>query len=126
MKTNTASLVLSALFVSAAAMASPPPGHPATGPMAGMQSSQMKSPDAKMSKKGKVLTAIDAGQYTYIEVAQGKKTTWLAAPAVAVKKDNVIRFEEGAAMSNFHSKTLSRTFPSIMFINQVVVTNEKE
>lgn len=28
-------------------------------------------------------------------------------------------------MTNFHSKSLNRTFPSIRFVNRVVVTTEK-
>jgi hypothetical protein len=29
-------------------------------------------------------------------------------------------------MTNFNSKTLNRTFPSVTFVNRVVVTKEKE
>lgn len=79
----------------------------------------------EMTQKGKVVSSINANEYTYIEVAQNGKTIWIAAPLVQVKKDNVIRFEDGAVMSNFRSKLLNRTFPSVMFVNQVVVTKEK-
>lgn len=79
-----------------------------------------------MSQKGKVLSAINAGQYTYIEVSQGKKTMWLAASAVAVKKGDVIHFDDGMIMTNFHSKTLNRSFPAIRFVNRVVVANKKK
>ena len=46
--------------------------------------------------------------------------------ALPVKKGDVIRFDNGMAMTNFHSKTLNRTFPSVLFVNSVVVTKEKE
>ncbi|MEK7361265.1 MAG: hypothetical protein AAB133_04205 [Pseudomonadota bacterium] len=65
-------------------------------------------------------------QYTYLEVTQNKKNLWLAASTVAVKKGDVIRFDDGMAMANFHSKSLNRTFPSITFVSRVVVTQEKE
>ncbi|MDP3671330.1 MAG: hypothetical protein WA191_00010 [Telluria sp.] len=115
MKSTTVALVLSALFASTAALAAPPaqPGVAAAS-------------EAALPYKGKVVSAIDAGQYTYIEVLQDKKTLWLAAPALALKKGNIIRFEDGAEMSNFHSKTLNRTFPSIRFISQVALSKEKQ
>jgi hypothetical protein len=126
MKSIAALLVLSALVACAESIAAPPPGHPSADAAAGMLQLPKETSDANLPHKGKVISAIDTNQYTYIEVAQDKKTLWLAAPTVAVKKDNVIRFEDGAEMTNFHSKTLNRTFPSIMFISRVVVTNEKE
>jgi hypothetical protein len=73
-----------------------------------------------------VLSAIDVPQYTYLEVVQNKKTFWIAGPTVAAKKGDMIRFNDGMAMTNFHSKTLNRTFPSISFVKNVVVTKEKE
>jgi hypothetical protein len=126
MKSIAALLALSALVASAAAIAAPPPGHPTADAAAGMLQLPKQTADADLPLKGKVVTAIDTNQYTYIEVVQDKKSLWLAAPTVAVKKDNVIRFEDGAEMTNFHSKTLNRTFPTIMFVSKVVVTNEKE
>jgi len=115
------------LFVLAAAtgvaLAQPvPAGHPpmtAKGDGKGV-------PDAQLPQKGKVLSSIDAAGYTYIEVAQNKKTLWLAGTQVAVKKGDVIRFDDGMVMTNFNSKTLNRTFPSVTFVNRVVVTKEKE
>jgi hypothetical protein len=126
MKSIAALLAISAILVSTASIAAPPPGHPSADAAADMLKLPKETPDANLPQKGKVISAIDTNQYTYIEVAQGKKTVWLAAPTVAVKKDNVIRFEDGAEMTNFHSKTLNRTFPTIMFISRVVVTAEKE
>ena len=84
------------------------------------------APNTQLPQKAKVLSTIDAVQYTYLEVTQNKKTLWLAATAVAVKKGDVVRFDDGMVMKNFHSKTLNRTFPSVTFVNRVVITNEKE
>lgn len=114
MKIHTISLALCTLLWTAGAQAATPPGHPAAAAV-----------EAELPNKGKVISAIDASQYTYIEVAQDKKVLWLAAPAITVKKNNIIRFEDGAEMTNFHSKSLNRTFPSIRFVNHVVVTTEK-
>ncbi|MES2149386.1 MAG: hypothetical protein V4508_06290 [Pseudomonadota bacterium] len=113
MKPSTLALSLCALLLGANLHAATPPGHP--GAVA----------QADLPYVGKVISTIDASQYTYIEVLQDKKVLWLAAPAIALKKNNIIRFEDGAEMSNFHSKTLNRTFPAIRFINRVVLSNDK-
>ena len=71
-----------------------------------------------------MLSVINVPSYTYLEVAQGKKTLWIAGPTTAAKKGDVVRFEDGMVMSNFHSKTLNRDFASIAFVSQMVVTKE--
>ena len=121
-----AALLLSALFASAASIAATPPGHPSTDEAASALKLPKKTVDADLPKKGKVLSTIDANQYTYIEVVEDKKTIWLAAPTVALKKNNVIRYDDGSEMTNFHSKQLNRTFPSVIFVNSVVLSKEKE
>lgn len=87
-----------------------------------LASSALAAPaDAGLPYKGRVVSFINAGQYTYIEVAQDKQVLWLAAPAIALKKDAIIRFEDGAEMRNFRSSSLNRTFPSIRFIGRVAL-----
>lgn len=108
MHSFSATFIISTLFASAVAMAAPVVG------------------EAGLPYQGKVLSVIDAGQYTYIEVAQDKKTLWLAAPAIALKKDSMIRFEDGAEMTNFRSNTLNRTFPKIRFVGRVALANGKK
>ena len=106
---------LALIFFSGASWALPAAegqGHPTTAPSAPSAGS--------LPNKGKVVSVIDASIYTYIEVSQGDKVIWLAAPAVALKKDDNIRFSDGVEMKDFHSKTLDRTFPSILFVNAVM------
>lgn len=121
MKFITSLFALAAL--AASVHAAPPPSHPSPAAAAEM----LKPPptDAELTQKGKVLSSINANEYTYIEVEQGKNILWLAAPSVTVKKGDVIRFEDGAVMANFRSKLLNRTFPSVMFVNRTVVTKGK-
>ncbi|NMM08626.1 hypothetical protein [Polaromonas sp.] len=126
MRIIAALLALSAVFASAASIAAAPAGHPSTGDAAAMLKLPKQTADADLPKKGKVLSTIDANQYTYIEVVEDKKTIWLAAPTVALKKNNVIRYDDGSEMTNFHSKQLNRTFPSVIFVNSVVLSKEKE
>ena len=121
MKTST--LLFAVAFFSASAVAqSLPSGHPTLPAKAEGKG----APEAQLPQKGKVLSTLDAKPYTYIEVSQNKKTIWLAANAIPLKKGDVIRFDNGMVMTNFHSKTLNRTFPSVLFVNSVMVTTEKE
>ncbi|MEO5661424.1 MAG: hypothetical protein ABIQ90_16760 [Polaromonas sp.] len=126
MKIIAALLVLSAFLTSAAAIAAPPPGHPSTDEAAKILKLPKGISDANLPKKGKVLSTINANEYTYIEVVEDKKTIWLASPLVSLKKNNVIRYDDGTEMTDFHSKMLNRTFPSVIFVNRVVVSQEKE
>ena len=106
----------------------PPPAAPPRPPRAWQPMQGPKArPKRRYHEKGKVLSTIAAAPYVYIEVSRNKKTLWLAANALPVKKGDVIRFfDNGMVMTNFHSKTLNRTFPSVLFVNSVVVTKEKE
>jgi hypothetical protein len=113
MRPSLLSLALCALLLATGAHAAPA-DHPAGA-----------TAQAQLPYKGKVLSTIDTGQYTYIEVLQDKKTLWLAAPTIALKKDAMIRFDDGAEMNNFYSKTLKRSFPSVRFVSGVMLSKEK-
>lgn len=113
-------LLVPILFSIAASAADVPPGHP---PM-DVKKPVQGTPAAQLPQKGKVLSVINVPSYTYLEVAQDKKTLWIAGPTMAAKKGDVVRFEDGMVMSNFHSKTLNRDFASIAFVSQIVVTKE--
>ncbi len=117
-------LSLFAIVASTAAFATSP-AAPAPAPMLAAPANPhagMAAPQAiALSQKGKVISSIDVPTYTYIEVAQGKKKIWLATSTTAVKKGDMIRFDNGMTMTNFYSKSLKRKFPSILFANKVVV-----
>lgn len=109
----------SAAAIAAAAPASapasaPPPGHPS------VPAAPNAARAAALPLQGKVVSVIDSGGYTYVEVAQGGNTMWIAGPPVTLTKGSTIRFDEGAMMKNFHSKTLDRTFPSVLFVGAIV------
>lgn len=110
-----------AIAVSTSVLANPPatPSNPHAGMSGmGMHHGVMQS--------GKVKSLIDVPSYTYIEVSQGNRTIWLAASTVAVKKGDTIQFDNGMVMTNFFSKSLKRSFPSIYFVNSVVVANGRK
>ncbi|MBU1664919.1 MAG: hypothetical protein KKG92_05915 [Gammaproteobacteria bacterium] len=98
---------------------------PASNPHAGMNLPAVTAPAAQPSQQATVLSTVSAPPYIYIEVMQDKKTLWLAATSVAVKKGDVIQFAPDMALENFYSKTLKRTFPSVIFVSRVVVGGKK-
>jgi hypothetical protein len=100
----------------------PPSDHPAVE----TKQEPAVASNAFLTQKAKVLGVIDAAPYTYLEVEQNNKTLWLAANAVAAKKGDVVRFDDGMVMTDFHSQKLDRTFPSVTFVSYLVVTEEKE
>lgn len=80
---------------------------------------------AVMAGEGKVVSSINTAGYTYVEVSQNGKNVWLAASLINVKPGNRIRFDDGTMMTNFHSSSLQRTFPAVLFVNDVSVIAEK-
>lgn len=88
------------------------------------QSAPAAPPAPALPNSGTVVSSADAGGYSYIEVSGPEGSLWLAAPAMKLKAGDKIRFENGAAMRNFTSRALGRTFPTISFVGQVVVDNK--
>jgi len=71
---------------------------------------------------GQVKTVATAGGYSYLEVAQGDATVWLAVPETTVKAGDKVSWNTGMTMRNFEAKSLGRTFPEIIFADAVRVT----
>lgn len=63
----------------------------------------------------KVLETMSSGGYTYMKVQDAKESYWIAMTQRTVKVGDTIEFTEQGWMKNFHSKTLNRTFDSILF-----------
>ena len=119
MRSLTAILALTVFSASAiAATAATPPGHPAAQAPAGAPAAAKALPN-----KGKVVSTIDTGMYTYIEVSRGKESEWIAVTSMPVKKGDTVAYDEGAVMTNFFSKTLNRTFPKVIFVGRAAVVN---
>jgi hypothetical protein len=72
------------------------------------------------SFSGKVVETMNAGGYTYISVEKDGKRTWVAIPVSEVKVGQEVTYQPGAEMRNFTSKTLNKTFESIIFSGGLV------
>jgi hypothetical protein len=69
---------------------------------------------------GKVIETMNSGGYTYVQIEIDGKKTWVAVPETKVVKGQNISFSPGLEMKNFQSKTLNRTFDSIIFAGSVL------
>lgn len=72
---------------------------------------------------GRVVKIMDSGGYRYIQVETGGKIIWLAASVAQVAVGQAISWTAGAAMKNFSSRSLDRTFKEIFFVSGVQLNN---
>ncbi len=64
---------------------------------------------------GHVEETMNSGGYTYMLLAIGTDKIWVATPQIQVKVGDDVVLMPGQEMKNFQSKTLNRTFESIIF-----------
>lgn len=74
---------------------------------------------------GKVLETMDAGGYTYMKVDTGKAQPWVACPQAKVQVGDDVSYHDGMVMPNFVSKSLNRTFDSVVFSSGLVGPADK-
>jgi hypothetical protein len=74
---------------------------------------------ANLAPNAHQVTAVEVVQtsaYSYVRVVEDKKDYWIAINRMDIKEGETYFWSEGAEMTNFTSKELKRTFPSIFFI----------
>jgi hypothetical protein len=64
---------------------------------------------------GIVAETIEAGGYVYLRLENG---IWIAANTFAVSRGDEVQYSGGMEMTSFHSKSLDRTFDSILFVSE--------
>jgi hypothetical protein len=77
------------------------------------------SPSAQKLHSARVTETMDAGGYTYMKVAEGRDTYWVAVTAAPVHVGESVTFAEQMWMPNFKSRALDRTFDKILFASMV-------
>ena len=85
-----------------------PPDHPSAIPA-----------DTNLVNSGEVLEVIDSPMYTYLQVTSDKGPLWLAVFKTDIVKGTAVRYSSGVAMSGFYSKSLDRTFDTIIFVDSI-------
>ncbi|GBD89012.1 hypothetical protein BMS3Abin03_02956 [bacterium BMS3Abin03] len=75
---------------------------------------------------GEVIDFMDAGDYTYIQLKENNNDYWIAIPKTVVQKGDNLTFSEFIEMKDFTSKTLKRTFETILFVQDVQKLADEE
>jgi len=75
------------------------------------------------TRTGKVAEIINVQSYTYMRLEA--PDIWLASTPSTITVGEEIKFSGGMEMRNFHSKTLNRTFESIIFVQKVSPVNQQ-
>ena len=73
------------------------------------------SQDAGSVVTGEVLEVKDVETYTYLRLKTKSGETWAAVNKTPVRKGERVTIANVMEMTNFHSKSLNKTFPTILF-----------
>lgn len=71
---------------------------------------------------GKVAETMTSGGYIYVRLEEDNN--WVASTPIQVSVGDKVKYTSGATMKDFHSRTLDRTFESILFAMKLEVVNE--
>ncbi len=75
---------------------------------------------------GEVVEKLDAGDYSYLQIKEKDNLYWIAIPLMQIKLGENIMYSKYMEMKNFESKTLNRTFKSVLFVDDAnKVADEK-
>lgn len=108
-------LVAAALLVPAVALAQNAPVWQKATPGAAPAPQAAQPAPAPSGNTGKVLETQASGGYTYLRVDAGGREQWVAVPQAEIPVGATVTWAPGAVMQNFHSKSLNKTFPQIVF-----------
>lgn len=81
----------------------------------GMNGAMAPASTENIVLSGKVAETMNSGGYTYVSIEKSGKKTWVAIPLTPVRVGQEIALQPGMEMKNFTSKTLNRTFESVIF-----------
>lgn len=73
------------------------------------------------SDTGTVAETTQSGGYVYIKLEDG---VWIAANAFEVSKGDKIQYSGAMEMNDFHSKSLDKTFDSILFVSEASIAGD--
>ena len=104
----------------------PPAQMPAQMPADGNPHAGLKPVEipAGAGHKGKVVEAVNAAGYTYVQVEENGQKLWVAVMETSVKPGDIVEFPDSSPMVNFKSKSLNRTFDKIFFAPGLRIANK--
>ena len=85
---------------------------------------QAQAPAAKAAGiSGSVVETMNSAGYTYVQVDDGQKKIWAAAPEFSVAVGDNVIVPDGMPMNNYHSKSLDRDFEVVYFVDSILNPN---
>jgi hypothetical protein len=99
--------------------------HPPVDHSAIFKHSKQATPDIKSMRQAEVVSVLNTKGYTYIEVTEKDEPIWLAVPTTDVAAGDTVHYTDGPVVQKHHSRTLDRTFDSVIFLLSVVVNSDK-
>jgi len=85
---------------------------------------QAQAPAAKAAGiSGSVVETMNSAGYTYVQVDDGQKKIWAAAPEFSVAVGDNVIVPDGMPMNNYHSKSLDRDFEVVYFVDKILNPN---
>ena len=85
---------------------------------------QFEEPQAEVYE-GTVVSTTNAANYTYVELEKDGKKFWAAGPQTKLKVGDKVTLSGVSPMHNFQSKSLNRTFETILFSAQIAVAGKE-
>ncbi len=96
--------------------AATPPAMPPVHDRPGMMPPDNAGTEPAVRIKGEALETIDVTRYTYIRLRnEAGAEVWAAVPKTSLEEGEPVEIIQSLVMKDFESKTLNRTFPSIIF-----------
>ncbi|MES9991767.1 MAG: hypothetical protein ABW098_07430 [Candidatus Thiodiazotropha sp.] len=108
-----------------AVSADTPDAHPPMDHSKVFQHADKSTPDIESMRHAEVREVINTSGYTYIEITQKDKPVWLAVPSTEVKVGDTVHYTDSLPVEHHTSRTLKRTFESVIFLNKVVINSDK-
>ncbi len=92
------------------------------------QNNNTKQPAENLGNTHKVtvLDVLQTNNYTYLYVKENGVDLWLAVPKTTAQRDDVLYYDGGMLMTNFHSKELNRDFDKVLFLDGIRKTLKPE
>ena len=79
------------------------------------------SHDSDAFPKGKVVKTMHVSGYTYFQFKHKDALTWAATSTMELKNGDQVILTKSYPMHDFKSKTLNRTFATILFVSEMNV-----
>lgn len=93
--------------------------------MGALEANKSTGASSQTTASGKVTETMNSGGYTYAKIVKDSKENWVAFSTMETHVGDFLTFEGCVEMQKFESKSLKRTFDSILFCGEPKVLPAK-